>query len=164
MRPTLFARTGSCSSTWKARGRIAQLERENERLSNRNQSRRFAIGAVPENLREAVSQAREFARRAELASAHALEAASSFPDAIAWSGALYSDETRNGRPHAHGMMKFARGQSVGAAYRGEFADGKREGLGVGVADEGLVWPGQWSEIEACGLGIPEAPDGPRSRG
>lgn len=164
MRPTLFARTGSCISTWKARERIAQLERENERLSNLNQSGRFVIGAVPENLRDAVSQAREFARRAELASARAVEAAALFPDAIAWSGALYSGEARNGRPHGHGVMRFAGGQSVGAAYRGEFADGKRTGLGVDVADEGLFGSGRWSENEACGLGILEAPGGRRSRG
>lgn len=148
----------------KARERIAQLERENERLANLNQSGRFAIGAVPEKLREAVSQAREFARRAELAAARAAEAAASFPDALTFGSALYSGETRNGRPHGHGVMTFSRGQHVAAAYRGEFADGKRTGLGVGVADEGLVWSGQWSANEACGFGILEAPDGRRFEG
>ncbi len=148
----------------KARERIAELERENARLSHLNQSGRFAIGAVPQTLREAVSRAREFARRAELSAARAAEATPSFPDVIAWSGALYSGETRNGRPHGHGVMAFARGQSVAAAYRGEFADGKRAGLGFGVADGGLVWPGQLNADDACGFGILEAPDGRRFEG
>lgn len=148
----------------KARGRIAQLEQENDRLLNLNQSGRFAIGAVPETLREAVSQAREFARRAELAAAQAAEAAASLPDQIAWSGALYSGETRNGRPHGYGVMTFTHGKQVAAAYRGAFADGKRAGLGVGIADEGLVWSGQWAANEACGFGILEAPDGRRFEG
>ena len=76
----------------KARERIAELERENARLSSLNQSGRFAIGDGPETLREAVSRAREFARRVELSAAQAAGAAASFPDLIAWSGALYSGE------------------------------------------------------------------------
>ena len=148
----------------KARGRIAQLEQENDRLLNLNQSGRFAIGAVPENLRDAVSQAREFARRAELAAAQAAEAAASLPDQIAWSGALYSGETRNGQPHGYGVMTFMHGKQLAAAYRGAFADGKRAGLGVSIADEGLVWSGQWTANEACGFGILEAPDGRRFEG
>lgn len=148
----------------KAHERIAELERENARLANLNQSGRFALGAVPETLRESVSQAREFARRAELAAARAPEAAAAFPDAIAWSGALYSGETRNGRPHGHGVMTFAHGQSVSAGYRSDFAEGKSAGLGVGVANEGLVWSGQWAADEACGFGILEAPDGRRFEG
>ena len=56
-------------------------------------------------------------------------------------------------------MTFARGQSVAAAYRGEFADGKRAGLGVGVADGGIVWSGQWNADEACASGAPVAEQG-----
>ena len=40
----------------KPRERIAELQRENARLSNLNQSGRFAIGDVPETLREAVRE------------------------------------------------------------------------------------------------------------
>jgi len=58
-------------------------------------------------------------------------------------------------------MTFARGRAAAAGYRGEFDDGKRAGLGVGVADEGLVWSGQWNADEACGFGILEAPYGRR---
>jgi hypothetical protein len=83
---------------------------------------------------------------------------------IAWSGTLYSGETRHGRPHGHGVMTFARGHSVATGYRGEFADGKRAGLGVGVCDDGLAWSGEWAAKEACGFGILEAPDGRRCGG
>jgi len=132
--------------------------RENERLSNLNQSGRFAIGAVPQNLREPVSQA------LDLAAARAEEVAASFPYVIAVSNALYSGETRNGRQHGHGAMTFTRRRHVSAAYRGEFADGKRAGLGVRVADKGLLRSGHWSANEASGFGILVAPDGRRFEG
>lgn len=148
----------------KARERIEELERENRRLRDLNDAGRFAIGAVPENMRESVAQAREVARRAELAAAKAAEAAAAYPDQIAWSGALYSGETRNGRPHGHGVMTFLGGKDVIASYRGAFADGKRAGLGVGESDGGLVWSGEWAEDEARGSGVLEAPDGRRFEG
>lgn len=147
----------------KARERMAQLERENERLQKLNESGRFAIGAVPEKLREAVSRAREFARRAELAAAQGVEKAGALPDQIAWSGALYVGETRNGQPHGHGVMTFLNGHAA-AGYRGEFSDGRRAGLGVGVAEDGLTWSGEWANNEACGYGVLEAPDGRRFEG
>lgn len=147
-----------------ARERIAELEQQNEHLETLNRSGRFAISAVPENLRRAVAQAREFSHRAELAAARAVEAAASFPDAITFGGAIYSGQTRNGRPDGHGVMVFMRGKAVTAIYRGEFTHGKRAGLGVSIADEGLVWSGQWVADEACGFGILEAPDGRRFEG
>jgi hypothetical protein len=61
-------------------------------------------------------------------------------------------------------MTFTRVQSVAAAYHGEFADGKRAGLGAAVTDEAPVSSGQWSADEACGFGILEAPDVWRFKG
>lgn len=147
-----------------ARERIAELEQQNEHLETLNRSGRFAIGAVPENLRGVVSQAREFSRRAELAAARAAEAADAFPDQISFSGATYSGQTRDEHPDGHGVMTFMSGKRVTATYRGEFAQGKRSGLGVGSADESLVWSGQWADDQACGFGILEAPDGRRFEG
>lgn len=147
-----------------ARDRIAELERENTRLETLNKSGRFAISGVPQDLRDAVVKAREFERRAKLAAARADEIAASPPDQLSWNGATYSGETRDGRPHGHGVMIFTRGRDVTAAYRGGFSDGKRSGLGVSMADEGLIWSGQWADDEACGFGILEAPDGRRFEG
>jgi FtsZ-binding cell division protein ZapB len=148
----------------EARERIARLEQENERLHELNQSGRFAIGAVPEKLRGAVAEARETARRAELAAARATEAAATYPDRIAWGGALYSGETRNDRPHGSGIMVFTMGKTIVSSYRGDFADGKRTGLGIGISDDGLVWTGRWAGDLACGYGILEGPDGSRIEG
>jgi len=93
-----------------------------------------------------------------MAMPRAAETAAALPDVIAWAGTPYSGETRNGRPHDHGVMTFTHLQSVVAAYRGEFADGKGAGLGAAVADEGTVSSGQWLADEACGFGILEAPN------
>jgi len=94
----------------------------------------------------------------------AAETAPALPDVIAWAGIPYSSETRNGQPHDRGVMTFTRVQSVAAAYHGEFADGKRAGLGAAVTDEAPVSSGQWSADEACGFGILEAPDVWRFKG
>ncbi len=134
--------------------------REIERLTVLNQSGAFALGQLPENLRAVVADAREHARRAELAAARAIETAGRFADELAWAGgASYSGETRNRRPHGPGVMRFTR-----ASYRGDFIDGKRSGHGVGVSDDGLVWSGEWRDDEACGRGVLEAPDGRRFEG
>lgn len=147
-----------------ARKRIAELEDENDRLRKLNESGRFAIGAVPQNVRSDVANAREHARHGELTSTRAAEAAAAHPDQIAWSGALYSGETRNGKPHGAGVMVFLSGKKIIASYRGEFRDGKRDGAGIGVAQDGLVWSGQWAADTASGFGILEAPDGRRFEG
>lgn len=140
-----------------ARERQAQ---EIARLTLLNQAGAFALGQLPENLRPVAADAREHARRAEFAAARAAEAAGQYADAIAWGGsASYSGETKNGRPHGPGIMRFAR-----ASYRGEFANGKRAGHGIGVSDDGLVWSGEWRDDEACGRGVLEAPDGRRFEG
>lgn len=134
--------------------------REIERLTVLNQAGAFALGQLPENLRPVVAEAREHARRAEFSAARAAEAAGQYADAIAWGGsASYSGETKNGRPHGPGIMRFAR-----ASYRGDFANGKRAGHGIGVSDDGLVWSGEWRDDEACGRGVLEAPDGRRFEG
>jgi hypothetical protein len=93
-----------------------------------------------------------------MAMPRAAETAAALPDVIAWAGTPYSGETRNGRPHDHGVMTFTHLQCVVAAYLGEFADGKRAGLGAAVADERTVSSGQWLADEACGFGSLEAPD------
>jgi hypothetical protein len=147
-----------------ARNRVAELEQENTQLHMLNQSGRFAMGGVPDRLREAVAEAREVARRAELAAARAVEAAAAYPDQIAWSGALYSGETRNGRPHGNGVVVFMSGKTIVSSYRGEFADGKRNGLGIGVSHDGLVWTGRWAADLASGYGILEGPEGQRVEG
>lgn len=142
----------------EARAAAERNAQEVERLTLLNQSGAFALGQLPEDLRPVVADAREHARRAEFAAARAAEAVG--VDAIAWSGGVsYSGETKNGRPHGAGVMRFA-----SASYRGEFAEGKRSGFGIGVSDNGLVWSGEWREDEACGLGILEAPDGRRFEG
>ena len=144
----------------EARAAAEKHTTEIGRLTLLNQSGAFALGQLPENLRPVVADAREHALRAEFAAARAAEAAGQFAEAIAWAGgASYSGETRNGRPHGAGLMRFA-----SASYRGEFADGKRSGHGIGVADDGLVWSGEWRADEACGLGVLEAPDGRRFEG
>lgn len=131
---------------------------EIERLTLLNQSGAFALGQLPENLRPVVAEAREHARRAEFAAAHAAELSGA--DAIAWAGgASYAGETRNGRPHGAGIMRMG-----SASYRGEFENGKRSGHGIGVSDDGLVWSGEWRNDEACGAGVLEAPDGRRFEG
>jgi hypothetical protein len=142
----------------EARDMAAQQKQEISHLTLLNQSGAFALGQLPEDLRPVVAEARDHARRAEFAAAHAATVAGA--DAIAWAGgASYSGETRNGRPHGAGIMRIAN-----ASYRGEFVDGKRSGHGIGVSDEGLVWSGQWRDDEACGYGVLEAPDGRRFEG
>lgn len=112
----------------EARDMAAQQKQEISHLTLLNQSGAFALGQLPEDLRPVVAEARDHARRAEFAAAHAATVAGA--DAIAWAGgASYSGETRNGRPHGAGIMRIAN-----ASYRGEFVDGKRYGHGIGVSD------------------------------
>ena len=82
------------------RGRIAELEREVERLSALSETTAFALASVPADLRGAVTEAREQAWRARIAAARATEISATYPDALTWKGgASYSGETMNRQPH-----------------------------------------------------------------
>lgn len=146
------------------RARIAELEREVERLSALSETTAFALASVPTDLRGAVTEAREQAWRARIAAARAMETAAHYPDALTWkSGASYSGETMNRQPHGSGIMIFREGPHEVARYAGKFEDGRRTGHGVGTSD-GLVWTGAWKDDEACGCGLLEATDGHRFEG
>lgn len=148
------------------RARIADLQREIERLTHLAESSAYALASVAAEHRLLVTQARDHAWRARLASARALETAAEHPDALRWpkADATYSGETRNGQPHGYGVMIFRRGAETVASYSGAFEDGRRSGHGVGTSDAGHIWRGQWANDEASGLGLLERPDGPRFEG
>ncbi len=143
--------------------RIAELEAENARLRAHLESAAFALSLVPAGARETVERARDAAGRAQLAAADALRMADRHAGALVWpkGDAAYAGETKNRHPHGGGAMTFAR---TGSFYRGDFVEGRREGFGVGRADDGTVWSGQWANSEACGFGILETADGRRFEG
>lgn len=148
-----------------ARKRIAELEAAHAQLQTVAEAAAYGLGRVPPDVRETVIAAREHAWRAQAAAARAGEAAGLHPDVIAWgSSASYSGEVRNGRPDGYGVMLFRRGAEIEGWYRGEFANGARTGHGMGMAEDGLVWSGEWKHDEACGLGVLEAHDGRRYEG
>ena len=72
-----------------------------------------------------------------MAMPRAAETAAALPDVIAWAGTPYSGETRNGRPHDHGVMTFTHLQSVVAAYRGELPMGRARVLALPSLMRGL---------------------------
>jgi hypothetical protein len=148
------------------RARAANLEQSVDRLTALSESGAFALSAIPADLRTIVRSARDHAWRARLAAARAAEAASAHPDALNWpkAQASYSGETRNRLPHGYGVIAFRDGARETATYSGAFEDGRRSGHGVATSDGGHSWSGQWSEGEACGLGVLEAPDGRRFEG
>ncbi len=146
------------------RARIAELEREVERLSALSETTAFALSSVAADLRDAVIEAREQAWRARIAAARAMETAAHYPDALTWkSGASYSGETLNRQPHGSGIMIFRDGSHEVARYAGAFEEGRRTGHGIGTSD-GLVWTGAWKDDEACGHGLLEASNGHRFEG
>jgi hypothetical protein len=147
------------------RARISELQREVERLSALSETTAFALAHVPEKFQGAVKQAREDAWRAKLVAARAAAAAAEHPDALVWkSGAAYSGETVNRKPHGFGVMVFRDGDHEVARYAGAFTEGLREGHGVATSDDGLVWTGAWRNDEACGHGLLETRDGARFEG
>jgi hypothetical protein len=148
------------------RARAANLEQNVERLTALSESGAFALSAIPAGMRTIASSARDHAWRARLAAARAAEAASAHPEALQWpkAQASYSGETRNRMPHGFGVIVFRDGPREIASYAGAFEDGRRSGHGVATSDGGHAWSGQWSEGEACGLGVLETPDGRRFEG
>jgi len=147
------------------RARVAELEREVDRLAALSESTAFAIASVPADLRDVVNKAREQAWRARIATTRATEAAMAHPDALTWKhGVSYSGETVNRRPHGFGIMVFRKGAQEIARYAGAFADGRRAGHGVATSSDGLVWTGAWKNDEACGCGLLETSDGRRFEG
>lgn len=148
-----------------ARKRIAELETAHAQLQTITEAGAYGLGLVPADVRDTVIAAREHAWRAQAAAARASEAAGAHPDVIAWgSSASYSGDVRNGKPDGFGVMLFRRGADVEGWYRGAFANGVRTGHGMGMAEGGLVWSGEWKADEACGLGVLEAHDGRRYEG
>ncbi len=131
-----------------------------------NQMSAFPLASVDAGLRDTVSAAREHAWQAQLAAQRAIELAAQHPNALAWGKTtLYSGETTNGRPHGGGVMSFLDSDGeISASYRGEFAEGRRAGHGVGQSADGMTWSGQWKRDEASGLGVLEADDGRRYEG
>lgn len=148
------------------RARAANFEQTAQRLTALSESTAFALASVPSSLRQTVIDAREHAWRARLAAARAAEMAEAHPDALTWpkANATYSGETRNRLPHGFGVIVFHSGKDEVARYAGSFANGLRSGHGVAASEGGHVWHGQWSEGEACGLGLLETPDGRRFEG
>jgi hypothetical protein len=154
------------SSLVTERARAAALATKLGHMDAVNQMSAFPLASVDAGLRDTVSAAREHALQAQLAAQRAIEMAAQHPNALAWGKAtLYSGETMNGRPHGAGVMSFLDGDGeIMASYRGEFADGRRSGHGVGQSGDGMTWSGQWRGDEASGLGVLEAVDGRRYEG
>jgi len=150
----------------KLRGETNSLHAELGKMDAINQMSAFPLASVGAGFQEAVKQAREHAWQARLAAQRAIELAAQHPNALAWGKAtLYSGETKNHRPHGAGVMSFLdRDGAIIASYRGEFAEGRRNGHGVGHSGDGLVWSGQWRGDEAAGFGALEASDGRRYEG
>lgn len=150
----------------KARSDARQLDQELERLREIHRLSAFAMTSVPAHEQETVTHARDHAWRAQLAAQRALEMAAQYPDAIVWGKtASYSGWNENTSPSRFGVTTFlGKTAETIASYRGEFQDGRREGHGVGVSTDGLVWSGQWKNDEAHGFGILETPDGRRFDG
>ena len=147
------------------RARVAELEREIDRLSALSEATAYALGSVPADTRAVVSEARAQAWQARLAAARAAEVAAIHPEALVWkNGASYSGETLNRQPDGHGVMIFHAGGREIARYAGAFVQGRRNGLGIATSDDGLVWTGAWKDDEACGCGLLETPDGRRFEG
>lgn len=147
------------------RSRVAELEKEVDRLSALSESTAYALGSVPSDARAVVNEARAQAWQARLAAARAAEMAITHPEALVWkNGASFSGETMNRQPHGLGVMVFRAGGQEVARYAGAFDQGLRVGLGIATSDEGLVWTGQWKDDEACGCGLLETPDGRRFEG
>lgn len=150
----------------KARSEAKRADQELERLREIHRMSAFAMTSVSGQEQETVALARDHAWRAQLAAQRALEMAAQFPDALVWGKtATYSGWSENSEPSRFGVMTFFGGNGGAiASYRGEFRKGTREGHGVGVSADGIVWSGQWKNDEACGLGILETPDGRRFDG
>jgi hypothetical protein len=150
----------------KLRTEATSLQAELGKMDAMNQMSAFPLASVGARYQAAVTEAREHAWQARLAAQRAIELAAQHPNALAWGKAtLYSGETKNNKPHGAGVMSFLDGAGeIVASYRGEFVEGRRSGHGVGHADEGLVWSGQWLGDEASGFGLLEAPDGRRYEG
>ena len=147
------------------RALTASLRHTVEKLKAISESTVFALSAVPESFKGAVEAARDHAWRARLAAARSQEAAEAHADALSWkSGAAFSGETQNKLPHGFGVIVFRQSGKEIARYAGAFEHGRRSGHGVGASPEGLVWCGEWSDNEACGFGLLEAPDGTRFEG
>lgn len=149
----------------KARSRAHQSEEELERLREIHRLSAFALSSVSPHEQETVTHARDHAWRAQLSAQRALEMAGQHPEALVWKAASYSGWSENAEPSRHGVMTFTgKGGETIASYRGEFRGGRREGHGVGISADGLVWTGQWKNDEACGFGVLETPDGRRFDG
>ncbi len=148
------------------RAETKRLRGESQQLQAAADDTTFALALVPETHRAAVHEARRHAWRARLAAADAAKAADAHPDALAWKkpDAVYSGETRNGRPHGLGVQTIrANGQPI-STYRGEFAEGQRHGHGVAEEAGGHIWSGQWRDGEAVGFGCLDASGGRRFEG
>ena len=73
------------------RARIAELEKEVDRLSALSETTAYALGSVPADTRAVVSEARAQAWQARLAAARAEALAREHPEALVWkNGASYS--------------------------------------------------------------------------
>lgn len=152
-----------------AEERDAHRQREAE-LSARIQGLELALDSAlpladaPTDLAPIVAAARSRAWDARVVAVEADRMALTFPDALSWpNGARYSGETANSRPHGLGVLTYPLELGAGP-YRGEFRDGRREGLGVGASAEGHVSAGAWSQNSASGLGVLQAQDGRRFEG
>lgn len=151
------------TSVASTHARMAALEAENARLRAHLDTAAFALSLAPPEVRDAMLRARDAEGLARIAAAEADALAARHAGALVWprGDASYAGETKNRHPHGRGAMAFVRS---GAFYRGDFVEGRREGLGVGRSEDGSVWSGQWANNEACGFGILETADGRRFEG
>jgi hypothetical protein len=149
-----------------AQAELATLRAEVDRLKSLADSTVFSLLHVKEDYRDVVSSARDHAWRARLAAARAAEAAEAHPQALDWPKAQtsYAGETRNRVPHGLGVIVFRKGAEEIARYAGVFDDGRRDGHGIAISEDGMTWCGEMKDGEACGFGILEAPDGRRFEG
>ena len=156
-------RTGAALAS--AQAQVTGLQGEVDRLTALTESTAFSLSHVNAALQAVGTSARDHAWRARLAAAEAAKQAETYPEALNWkTPASYSGETRNRLPCGSGVIVFRNGADEIARYSGEFVDGRPEGHGVAISEDGMTWCGQMRDGEACGFGILEAPDGRRFEG
>ena len=64
---------------------------------------------------------------------------------------VYGGETKDGKPHGKGILKYYHNGKAQGRYIGEFKDGKRDGVGRWIIDESR-YEGEWKLDEFHGKG------------
>ena len=56
---------------------------------------------------------------------------------------VYGGETKDGKPHGKGILKYYYNGNADGRYVGEFKDGKRSGVGTYILFDGTTYVGEW---------------------